>query len=218
MFTRRRFLQTLGAFSVCRNLRAQSYPFSLGVASGYPSPSEIVLWTRLTGDGTREEYEKRYVPEQAAAGAAAAPFESVADEMRKRSSERAFDEEVARWRDPSVPSNRVETDGELAADEIALETAQALRDGGPWGQAFPEPCFDGIFAVRNARVIGDKHLKMWVTTADKSRAFDAIAFNFKGAQEDTSLPDGEVRLVYRLDINEYKGERRLQLLVDHVLR
>ena len=49
MFTRRRFLQTLGAFSVCRNLRAQSYPFSLGVASGYPSPSEIVLWTRLTG-------------------------------------------------------------------------------------------------------------------------------------------------------------------------
>jgi single-stranded-DNA-specific exonuclease len=130
----------------------------------------------------------------------------------------AFDEEVARWRDPSVPSNRVETDGELAADEIALETAQALRDGGPWGQAFPEPCFDGIFAVRNARVIGDKHLKMWVTTADKSRAFDAIAFNFKGAQEDTPLPDGEVRLVYRLDINEYKGERRLQLLVDHVLR
>jgi hypothetical protein len=45
----------------------------------------------------REEYEKRYVPEQAAAGARAAPFESVADEMRKRSSERAFDEEVARW-------------------------------------------------------------------------------------------------------------------------
>lgn len=45
----------------------------------------------------REEYEKRYVPEQAAAGATAAPFENVADEMRKRSSERAFDEEVARW-------------------------------------------------------------------------------------------------------------------------
>ena len=45
----------------------------------------------------REEYEKRYVPEQAAAGATVAPFEQVADEMRKRSSERAFDEEVARW-------------------------------------------------------------------------------------------------------------------------
>ena len=130
----------------------------------------------------------------------------------------AFDEEVMRWTDPSVPANRVETDGELAADEIALETAQALRDGGPWGQAFPEPCFDGMFAIKNVRVVGEKHLKMWVTTADRTRAFDAIAFNFKGADENPSLPDGNVRLVYRLDINEFKGERRLQLLVDHVLR
>ena len=130
---------------------------------------------------------------------------------------RAFDEEVTRWRDPSIPTNRVETDGELTSDEIALETAQALRDGGPWGQAFPEPCFDGKFAIKNARVVGDKHLKMWVTTGDQSRNFDAIAFNFKGSEEDTALPEGDVRLVYRLDINEYKGERRLQLLVDHVL-
>jgi single-stranded-DNA-specific exonuclease len=130
---------------------------------------------------------------------------------------RAFDLEVARWRDPSIPANRVETDGELTSDEIALETAQALRDGGPWGQAFPEPCFDGRFAVKNARVVGDKHLKMWVTTADQSRAFDAIAFNFKGADDVLELPFGDVRLVYRLDINEYKGERRLQLLVDHVM-
>jgi single-stranded-DNA-specific exonuclease len=130
----------------------------------------------------------------------------------------AFDAEVMRWTDPTVPANRVETDGELAADEIALETAQALRDGGPWGQAFPEPCFDGIFAIKNVRVVGEKHLKMWVTTADRTRAFDAIAFNFKGADENPALPDGNVRLVYRLDINEFKGERRLQLLVDHVLR
>jgi single-stranded-DNA-specific exonuclease len=130
----------------------------------------------------------------------------------------AFDEEVMRWRDPSIPANRVETDGELASDEIALETAQALRDGGPWGQAFPEPCFDGVFAVKTARVVGDKHLKLWVTTADQARSFDAIAFNFKGADETAKLPEGDVRLVYRLDINEYKGERRLQLLVDHVLR
>ncbi len=131
---------------------------------------------------------------------------------------RAFDAEVARWRDPSIPSNRVETDGELASEEIALETAQAVRDGGPWGQAFPEPSFDGRFAIKNARVVGDKHLKMWVTTGDAARSFDAIAFNFKGADETPPLPAGDVRLVYRLDINEYRGERRLQLLVDHVMR
>jgi single-stranded-DNA-specific exonuclease len=130
---------------------------------------------------------------------------------------RAFDAEIARWRDPSIPANRVETDGELASSEIALETAQALRDGGPWGQAFPEPSFDGRFAVRNARVVGEKHLKMWVTSGDGERSFDAIAFNYKGVDENPPLPTGDVRLVYRLDINEYKGERRLQLLVDHVL-
>jgi single-stranded-DNA-specific exonuclease len=130
---------------------------------------------------------------------------------------RAFDAEVTRWRDPSIPANRVETDGELSSDEIALDTAQALRDGGPWGQAFPEPCFDGVFGIKNARVVGEKHLKLWVTTADQLRSFDAIAFNFKTSDETAVLPTGEVRLVYRLDINEYKGERRLQLLVDHVL-
>ena len=130
---------------------------------------------------------------------------------------RAFDEEVSRWRDPGIPANHVETDGELTSEEIALETAQALREGGPWGQAFPEPCFDGRFAVKNARVVGEKHLKMWVTSGDGARSFDAIAFNFKGADENPPLPAGDVHLVYRLDINEYKGERRLQLLVDHVL-
>jgi single-stranded-DNA-specific exonuclease len=139
------------------------------------------------------------------------------DEANLDAFARAFDAEVTRWRDPAIPTNRVETDGELTSEEIALETAQALRDGGPWGQAFPEPCFDGRFAVKNARVVGEKHLKMWVTTHDAARAFDAIAFNFKGADENPPLPEGEVRLVYRLDINEYKGERRLQLLVDHVL-
>jgi single-stranded-DNA-specific exonuclease len=130
---------------------------------------------------------------------------------------RAFDAEVTRWRDPGVPANRVETDGELASGEIALETAHALREGGPWGQAFPEPCFDGVFAVKNARVVGEKHLKMWVTSGDGERSFDAIAFNFKGAADTPVLPAGDVHLVYRLDINEYKGERRLQLLVDHVM-
>ncbi len=139
------------------------------------------------------------------------------DECNLDAFARAFDEEVARWRDPAIPTNRVETDGELSSEEIALETAQAVREGGPWGQAFPEPCFDGVFAVKNARVVGEKHLKMWVTSGDGARSFDAIAFNFKGADDVLELPCGDVRLVYRLDINEYKGERRLQLLVDHVL-
>ncbi len=133
---------------------------------------------------------------------------------------RAFDEEVARSREGLGDADCVETDGELAAHEIALDTAAALRGGGPWGQAFPEPCFDGLFSVRNTRVVGEKHLKMWVEVPRTGRTFDAIAFNHiegLAAQGHHELASGDARLVYRLDVNEYQGERRLQLLVDHVL-
>jgi len=130
---------------------------------------------------------------------------------------RAFDEEVAAWAARCGPSDAIETDGELTVEEIALETAHALRAGGPWGQAFPEPCFDGVFAVRSARVVGDRHLKMWVEFPRTGRSFDAIAFNHIEDESGFTLPEGSLQLVYRLDVNEYQGERRLQLLVDHVL-
>jgi single-stranded-DNA-specific exonuclease len=130
---------------------------------------------------------------------------------------KAFDEEVTRWAERGANADAVETDGELSVQEIALETAQALRAGGPWGQAFPEPCFDGVFAIRNTRVVGDRHLKMWVEVPRTGRSFDAIAFNHIEEPQGFVAPEGPVQLVYRLDINEYQGERRLQLLVDHVL-
>jgi len=130
---------------------------------------------------------------------------------------RAFDEEVARRAGGCERADLIETDGELAVAEIALETANALRSGGPWGQAFPEPCFDGVFFVRSARVVGERHLKMWVEVPRSGRAFDAIAFNYAASVGAPVIPEGEVQLVYRLDINDYQGEKRLQLLVDHLL-
>jgi single-stranded-DNA-specific exonuclease len=130
---------------------------------------------------------------------------------------RAFDEEVAAWVAQCGPRDAIETDGELTVEEIALETAHALRAGGPWGQAFPEPCFDGVFSIRSARVVGDRHLKMWLEFPRTGRSFHAIAFNHIEDQSAFILPEGLLQLVYRLDVNEYQGERRLQLLVDHVL-
>lgn len=129
----------------------------------------------------------------------------------------AFDAEVKRCMMGLSATDAVETDGELSANEIALETAQALRAGGPWGQAFPEPSFDGLFSIRSARVIGERHLKMWVEVPRSGRAFDAIAFNHVEQGAAFVPPAGLAHLVYRLEVNEYQGERRLQLLVDHVL-
>jgi single-stranded-DNA-specific exonuclease len=130
---------------------------------------------------------------------------------------RAFDAEVARVSAGAATPDAIETDGELAPQEIALATAEALREGGPWGQAFPEPCFDGVFSIRSARLIADRHVKMWVEVPAGGRAFDAIAFNHVEAGAEFEPPAGLAQLVYRLSVNEYQGERRLQLLIDHVL-
>jgi single-stranded-DNA-specific exonuclease len=130
---------------------------------------------------------------------------------------RAFDEEVARWTGGRAGAETIETDGELAVAEIALDTAEALRAGGPWGQAFPEPSFDGVFSIRSARLIGERHVKMWVEPAASGRSFDAVVFNHFEEGASGALPQGLVQLVYRLDVNAYQGERRLQLLVDHLL-
>ena len=129
----------------------------------------------------------------------------------------AFDEEVARWAAHAPASDAIETDGELAPAEIALETAHALRAGGPWGQAFPEPSFDGLFSIRSARLIGARHVKMWAEVPDSGRAYDAIAFNHVEEGAAAALPAGLHQLVYRLEVNEYQGERRLQLLIEHLL-
>ena len=130
---------------------------------------------------------------------------------------RAFDEEVARCAAGTASADAIETDGELAPGEIALATAQALRAGGPWGQAFPEPSFDGLFSVRSTRIIGDRHVKMWVEVPRSGRSFDAVAFNHLEDGVAFVPPEGPMQLVYRLEVNEYQGERRLQLLVDHLL-
>jgi single-stranded-DNA-specific exonuclease len=130
---------------------------------------------------------------------------------------RAFDTEVARFQEAARAGDYIETDGELRVEELSLGTAEAVREGGPWGQAFPEPSFDGRFTIRSSRVVGERHLKMWVEVEGTGRRFDAIAFNFLQGRDATGDLPESARIVYRLDVNEYGGERRLQLLVDHVL-
>jgi single-stranded-DNA-specific exonuclease len=131
---------------------------------------------------------------------------------------RAFDAECARALQQRGSPDVIETDGELSDPEIALPTAQALREGGPWGPGFPEPLFDGLFRIESARVVGERHLKLRLAAPEGRGQFDAIAFNHVDAAEPAALPGGIVRLVYRLDSNEYMGERRLQFIVEHLLQ
>jgi single-stranded-DNA-specific exonuclease len=107
------------------------------------------------------------------------------------------------------------TDGELAADELTLETAAVIEDSGPWGQRFPEPVFDGTFDVIESRVVGGSHLKMIVQSTRGGEELDAIAFN--RLPED--LPaSGCVRMLYRLGINRWRGNESCQLVVEEIVK
>ncbi|QSX34442.1 single-stranded-DNA-specific exonuclease RecJ [Shewanella avicenniae] len=127
----------------------------------------------------------------------------------------AFDEAVHNQLSEKDLAGELLSDGELPLELFTLDTAQLLRDGGPWGQAFPEPVFDGHFRILQQRLVGEKHLKLVLESECSSVMVDAIAFNV-----DLSVwPDASVqyiRAVYKLDINEFRGNISLQLLIDQL--
>ncbi|ACZ75532.1 single-stranded-DNA-specific exonuclease RecJ [Dickeya parazeae Ech586] len=132
------------------------------------------------------------------------------DEFRQR-----FADLVGEWLDASQLEGVVWSDGELAVPELSLGTAEMLREAGPWGQAFPEPLFDGRFRLLQQRLVGERHLKVMVEPLGGGPLLDGIAFNV-----DTVLwPDSSVReveLAYKLDVNEFRGKRSVQLLIEHL--
>jgi single-stranded-DNA-specific exonuclease len=127
----------------------------------------------------------------------------------------AFDTEVSRWMTQDDAIGMVFSDGELQFSECSLETARQLRDAGPWGQGFPEPMFDGEFAVIDSRVLAERHLKLKVDAGDQ--VIEAIAFRHFDHDAAPQVRAGDrVQLAYRLDVNEFRGEERLQMVVEHL--
>jgi single-stranded-DNA-specific exonuclease len=106
------------------------------------------------------------------------------------------------------------TDGDLAEGDLDLRVAEILRQAGPWGQGFPEPRFDGIFDVVTARIVGERHLKLTLRPIGGKKVMDAIQFNVHDIH--AIEQHKRVKLVYRLDINEYQGVRSTQLMVEHL--
>ncbi|GGB35601.1 single-stranded-DNA-specific exonuclease RecJ [Oceanisphaera marina] len=127
----------------------------------------------------------------------------------------AFERTVNEWVSPELLAGEILSDGELTATELTLSLAEQLRFAGPWGQAFPEPLFDGDFRIIKQRLVGEKHLKL-VLSADEGRTLiDAIAFNVDLAVW-PNAGINKVQLVYKLDVNEWQGKQSLQLLVEKI--
>jgi single-stranded-DNA-specific exonuclease len=123
----------------------------------------------------------------------------------------AFNRVVAQALKGSLPDQVTVTDGQLSESDLTLGLAEALESGGPWGQAFEAPSFEGVFTISDMRVVGEKHLKFRLFT--EAGLIDAIAFN---AEVETWTRDKPktLRCVYRPCVNEYRGERRLQLQIE----
>ncbi|MDO6513739.1 single-stranded-DNA-specific exonuclease RecJ [Neptuniibacter sp. 2_MG-2023] len=130
--------------------------------------------------------------------------------------QQAFDSEVRRQLSDADLQQQVITDGALSANDMTIELAEMLRDAGPWGHQFPEPLFEGEFSLLQQRIVGHRHLKMVLMEPASGLAVDAIQFNADMDQ----WPDESkthVRVIYRLDVNEFRGRKSVQMLVDHLL-
>ena len=109
---------------------------------------------------------------------------------------------------------KVYSDGELTEQELTLSFAQQLQQAGPWGQAFPEPVFEGVFDVIQCRIVGKQHLKIVLRQPFGEVLIDAMAFFVE--QPETWLGMRQIKTAYKLDINEYRGQRSVQFILEYL--
>jgi single-stranded-DNA-specific exonuclease len=127
--------------------------------------------------------------------------------------QKVFNELASQWLKAEDLQSIILSDGELDTSHITLTFAEQLREAGPWGQNFPEPLFDGVFTLVQQRIVGEKHLKLVVEKA--GIIIDGIAFNVDIKAWPNSQAK-QVHLAYRLDVNEFRGKRTVQLMIEHL--
>jgi len=123
---------------------------------------------------------------------------------------KAFDAEVRQQLPAHALERTLLTDGALEGGDLSLDVARQLANAGPWGQAFPEPLFQGEFDIVSQRVVGEHHLKLVLKLG--ARVVDGIAFR------QPPLPNvRRVCVAYRVAENDYGELPTLQLVVEHLI-
>lgn len=130
--------------------------------------------------------------------------------------EQAFAKELDELVDATMLEQVIYTDGSLDGEYLNLDFAELLQEAGPWGQNFPEPIFQGSFHVLESRVLHDRHLKLLLRPATSEYLIDAIAFNVE-AELLENVAD-KIDVLYRLQVNEFRGSRSAQLLIEHFIQ
>ncbi len=128
------------------------------------------------------------------------------EEVRLEEFRQAFEAVCRELLTPHDLARVLLTDGALAREDFNLASAEAIHQQ-VWGQAFPAPAFHGRFRVQSQRLVGEKHLKLRLAASEGNA--DAMLFN-----HDEPMPE-RIRAVYRPDVNEWNGQRSLQLTLEH---
>ncbi|PNS08086.1 recJ: single-stranded-DNA-specific exonuclease RecJ [Lysobacter silvestris] len=131
------------------------------------------------------------------------------DETKLPQFRAAFTDVIAAQLDADVLERVLWSDGSLAIADIDHRLAIALRDGGAWGQGYPEPAFDDVFDVLGTRCVAGKHLALEL--GRDGRRWRAIQFSGWTADP---IP-ARVRVLYRPAPDDWKGGEAVQLMVLH---
>ena len=126
----------------------------------------------------------------------------------------AFDEVVSKRLADVALEQKILTDGELTEAEITLEMADLIQNAATWGQEFPEPIFEGVFNVVQARIVGQHHLKLILKQQEGQALIDAIAFFVDKPEQWLGIR--QIRAAYKLDINEFRGVKSVQLILQYL--
>jgi len=126
----------------------------------------------------------------------------------------AFDEMVSKRLVDVDLEQKVLTDGELTEQEMTVELADLLQNAAIWGQEFPEPVFNGVFDVIQARIVGQRHLKLVLRKPQGVLLIDAIAFFVDQPEQWLGLR--QINAAYKLDVNEFRGNRSVQFILQYL--
>ena len=119
--------------------------------------------------------------------------------------EASFMEVAAQLLSPATLQRKLETDGPLEGQYRRVEFVDVMHKE-VWGQGFAPPVFSDEVEVVSQRLVGEKHLALKLK--HQGQPVDGIWF---GRIE--PLP-ARVKLAYRLDVDEWQGQKRVRFMVE----
>ena len=119
--------------------------------------------------------------------------------------EQGLNEVAQEWLDAATLTRRMDTDGPLNPEYRRIELVDVLQKE-VWGQGFAAPTFSEVVEVVSQRLVGEKHLALKLK--HQGQPVDGIWFGH------TEPLPAQVMLAFRLDADEWNGQRRVRFLVE----